>query len=271
MRKWIRRHKVITSVISILLVIVTVFGISLAKDGGFILDKATNGVVTSGSTAVTEQVTGFKGFIRGVFNYRNVLAENEALRRENEELKLQVSDNELSQRQLSELRDLSKALNYSAAERGGIVSADIASFDGTTWINSFTINRGADDGIKVDNVVICGEGLVGRVTETGGNWAKVVSVADDNNNTSFYVSRNSGILGMLSGDGRGGLTGYVFNAQAGIIEGDVLKTSGMGIYPAGISIGTVSAVEYNSDTQLKVITVEPEVDFKGITKVMVII
>ena len=96
-------------------------------------------------------------------------------------------------------------------------------------------------------------------------------MADENNNTSFYVSINSGILGMLSGDVRGGLTGYVFNAQAGIIEGDVLKTSGMGIYPAGISIGTVSAVEYNSDTQLKVITVEPEVDFRGITKVMVII
>lgn len=270
MRKWVRRHKIITCIIGVLLAVCVVFGVSLAT-GGFAGDKVTNGAVTAGSSAVTEQVGGFKGFLRGVFNYKAVLAENEALRKENEELKVQVSDNELSQRQLKELKNLSDALNYRAAADNDVVSADIVSFDGTTWLNSFTINRGTADGIAADNVVICGDGLVGRVTEAGKNWAKVVSVADDNNKTSFYVSRDSEILGMLTGDGKGELSGYVFDAHAGIIEGDILKTSGMGIYPAGINIGTVTEVEYNNDTQLTVITVEPEVNFRGITKVMVII
>lgn len=270
--KWIRRHKIITSIIAILLVVFIVFGVSLAKGGGSgIFGKATNGAVTAESSAVTEGVSGFKGLLKGVFNYKAVLAENEALKAENEELKQELSDNELSRKQLGQLKDLSKALNYKAVTKKNIVSADIASFDGSTWINTFTIRRGTDDGIQVDDVVINGAGLVGRVTEAGKNWAKVVSVADDNNSTSFYVSRDDEILGMLSGDGHGNLIGYVFDADAGIIEGDVLKTSGMGVYPAGINIGTVTGVDYNNDTQLKVITVEPAVNFKGITKVAVII
>ncbi len=45
----------------------------------------------------------------------------------------------------------------------------------------------------------------------------------------------------------------------------------MGMYPSGIEIGTVTAVNYNSDTQLKMITVKPSVNFRGIRKVAVII
>ena len=85
------------------------------------------------------------------------------------------------------------------------------------------------------------------------------------------VSRDTEILGILSGDGRGGLDGYVLDADSGIIEGDVLLSSGMGMYPSGIEIGTVTAVNYNSDTQLKMITVKPSVNFRGILKVAVII
>ena len=84
------------------------------------------------------------------------------------------------------------------------------------------------------------------------------------------VSRDTEILGILSGDGRGGLDGYVLDADSGIIEGDVLLSSGMGMYPSA-SIGTVTAVNYNSDTQLKMITVKPSVNFRGILKVAVII
>lgn len=268
--KWIRRHKIITSVLAVLLVLLIVFVVSLVH-GSIGADRATNGAVTAASSKATEEVNGFKGFLRGIFNYKEVLAENDALKKENEELKIALSDNELSQKELKQLKELSDALNYKAVEKGEIVSANIVSFDGSTWINAFTINRGTKDGIKVDDVVINGDGLVGRVTDAGKNWAKVVSVANDNNNTSFYVSRDNDILGMLNGNGKGGLTGYVFNAHSGIIEGDVLKTSGMGIYPEGIDIGTVTGVEYNSDTQLKVITVKSDVDFKSLSKVMVII
>ena len=46
------------------------------------------------------------------------------------------------------------------------------------------INKGSNDGIRVDNNVIAGKGLVGIVTEVGTNWATVRAIIDD----SSYVS-----------------------------------------------------------------------------------
>ena len=41
------------------------------------------------------------------------------------------------------------------------------------------INKGSKDGIRVDNNVIAGKGLVGIVTEVGSSWATVRSIIDD--------------------------------------------------------------------------------------------
>ena len=46
------------------------------------------------------------------------------------------------------------------------------------------INKGSKDGIRVDNNVIAGKGLVGIVTEVGSNWATVRSIIDDSSNVS---------------------------------------------------------------------------------------
>ena len=47
------------------------------------------------------------------------------------------------------------------------VAARIISKDPGNWYDTFMINRGSNDGIRVDNNVISGKGLVGIVTEVG--------------------------------------------------------------------------------------------------------
>ena len=49
------------------------------------------------------------------------------------------------------------------------VAARIISKDPGNWYDTFMINRGSNDGIRVDNNVIAGKGLVGIVTDIGGN------------------------------------------------------------------------------------------------------
>ena len=56
-----------------------------------------------------------------------------------------------------------------------------------------------------------------------------------------------------------------------VSEGDVLVTSGMGRYPAGIVIGKISKAGYDSNKQLMVIYVRPAVDFTSLKKVSVIL
>jgi len=57
--------------------------------------------------------------------------------------------------------------------------------------------------------------------------------------------------------------------KATIVKGDVLVTSGIGIYPEGIRIGKVTSVDYNDDMQLKEITVKSTVKFTSLQKVAV--
>jgi rod shape-determining protein MreC len=123
--------------------------------------------------------------------------------------------------------------------------------------------------VHKDCVVVDGNGLIGKVTETGDGWSKVVSVLSDGNNISFRVLRDQTITGVVSGDGETHLDGYVIEEKMRIIKGDQLVTTGVGLYPAGILIGTVDTVEYDDDRQMKVITVSPTANFEGLQKVAV--
>ena len=88
-------------------------------------------------------------------------------REEVAKLEQQLLDEKMSNDQLKQLKELSKALDYKAAKNRTLVSADITSFDNSNWINTFVINRGTSDGIAKDDVVVNGTGLVGRVLECG--------------------------------------------------------------------------------------------------------
>ena len=270
--KWIRSHKVITCIIAVLLISGGIFAYSASHDGGSgPAGKGITEAVTTGDQAVTEGSKGVKGVFKGIFRFRTLTEENEALREENEKLKKELAESEFSEQELKELKKIAKDLNYDLVDSDNIVTANIASFDGTTWLNMMNINVGSKDGITENCAAISGNGLVGRVTETGRGWSRIVSIVDDENRTSFRVKGKKKILGILYGDGHGGLTGYTFESAAKIKKGDELVTSGMGLYPAGLSIGTVTEAKYSEDTQLKMIKVEPVVDFRNLTKVSVIL
>jgi rod shape-determining protein MreC len=143
--------------------------------------------------------------------------------------------------------------------------------DGTSWMNLFTINIGTEKGIKKGDVVVGGDGLVGRVKSVGYGWSKVVSIVDESSKISFKVSGNLKILGILDESSDGTLTGFTLDSEATVTEGDTLITSGMGRYPSGITIGKIIKVSYDSNEQLQKVTVRPSVDFKSLQKVSVLI
>ena len=96
----------------------------------------------------------------------------------------------------------------------------------------------------------------------------MISLIDEDCDVSFKLVRDRKQLGIVSGSAGGGIVGYMMDADSTVSEGDIIVTSGLGLYPEGISIGNVV---YNSNTLLKEITVEPVVNFKGLEKVAVII
>lgn len=271
MIKWIANHKIIAIITSLVLVLCIIISVSYFKGTGFIGD-----LIQRGGAAVSEPVTdvtdGAERGIKGLLSFRKTMRENEALRDEIERLEAEIVALRLQENELAELRELSGALNYvSGADAGTHVTAKVIATDNSSIFNIFTINAGTEAGITEECVVVAANGLVGRVLETGNGYSKVISIVDEDVNISFQVLRDMNTLGVVSGDGTGGLAGYTLEADAGIVEGDVLITTGIGMYPEGIEIGKVTKVEFNSDIQLLTILADPAMNFKNLRKVTVLL
>ncbi len=270
--RWYKEHfrAVIIGLILLLLLSVTVA--SYVKEGsnswlGLQLGRITAYLYEP----VADVEKGVSTTIRGIFQFRKLLDDNEVLLRENEQLKKEILNASLSRHEIAELKKLSDAMNYiDPSLNYEFVTARVIAMDGSNWYRIFNVNAGTKDGVKRNAVVINGEGLVGRVLDVGPNWAKVITVIDENNDVSFQIFRDLNLLGILSGDGKGKITGYMLDENAAIIEGDMLVTSGMEIYPQGIPIGKVSAITWDSDGLLHTVEIESAVDFTKIQKVTII-
>ncbi len=208
---------------------------------------------------------------KGVFQFRKLIAENETLSEENAKLRKELIEQSLLKEDLADLRHLTEAMNYiDPTEDYTYVTAKVIAMDGSNLYRIFTINAGTEQGVRKDSAVINGDGLVGRILDVGPDWAKVISIIDENNDVSFQVFRDLDLIGILSGDGKGKIAGYMLDESAAVIEGDMLVTSGMEIYPQGIPIGKISKITWNKDALLHTVEIEPSADFTGIRKVTVI-
>lgn len=270
---WIREHKSITVLLTVIVVLVMVIVLSYKYVGrSTFLGQGIEKVVTAIQRPLSLAGNGTKDGARGIFQFRTLVKENEELQGQVAELRGELIKARLTEEELRELRELSALLGFGTiAEEYTLVTADVIAMDGSNWFNIFTINAGAAEGLYRDAVIVKGEKLVGRVLEVGDHWSKVISVIEETNSVSFKVYQNMELIGVLSGDGSGKLKGYMIDPDAAIVEGYTLVTSGMGMYPAGIVIGTVSEVEWNSDTLLKTVSIEPAVYFKSLQKVTALI
>lgn len=270
---WLREHTKAATLLAVLLILVIIVVVSYGKIGNSsFLGRYLGNAISVVQEPISSAGNGLKSAAKGIFQFRTVVKENEKLKEEVSSLKREIIGLQLTQAELNELRELSSILNYETVLNNySLLTADVIAMDGSNWFNIFTINVGSEKGVKEDAAVINGDGLIGRVLEVGRDWAKVISVIDESNSVSFKVLRDMQLLGILSGDGQGGLAGYMLDPDGSVIAGDILVTSGMGMYPEGIVIGKVSEVTWNNDTLLKTVAIEPGVYFKNLQKVTVII
>ena len=203
-----------------------------------------------------------------------------ALKEENEALKKQVAELiaeniELQQgkyelNQLQALYEMDE--QYSGYEKTG---ARIIARDAGNWYHSFTIDMGSRDGIEVDMNVIADGGLVGRVYSVGPNWAKVVSIINDNTNVSGKILATGDNL-IVSGDlelMQKNLISFsqLLDSDGVVTNGDKIVTSDISDkYLPGILIGYINEINIDSNKLTKSGTVTPAVDFEHLSEVLVI-
>ena len=178
-----------------------------------------------------------------------------------------------NQSELSRLQELYKLdEEYSSYPK---VAARIISKDPGNWYDTFMINRGSNDGIRVDNNVISGKGLVGIVTEVGSNWATVRAIIDDSSYVSVMTvgtDDNCVVTGDLELIDEGKLRfSQLYDKEDKVTVGERIVTSNISDkYVEGLFVGYVSEIELDTNNLTKTGTIVTPVDFKHLKDVFVI-
>ncbi|HVI41028.1 MAG TPA: rod shape-determining protein MreC, partial [Anaerovoracaceae bacterium] len=164
---WLKEHKIFTIILSIFFALIIIVVVSYDNIGNStVLGRSIEKVVTLVQGPVSNAGNGVKAGVKGIFQFRSIVKENEELKGQISDLNREIIQIKLTEAELAELRNLSNILGYeNVTPNYSYVTADVVAMDGSNWFNLFTINAGTDDGIYKDAVVINGDGLIGRVLE----------------------------------------------------------------------------------------------------------
>ncbi|MFL6236898.1 MAG: rod shape-determining protein MreC [Thermoanaerobaculia bacterium] len=206
---------------------------------------------------------GVKDAREGVKLRGTLLDENRRLRRETESLRLsllRLTDVE------GEMLRLGEAMRYPTPPAGRIRAVDIVYIDHTSWLRTMILYTGPEPARK-DQPVLSPAGLVGRVIAVSGPYAKVQLLTDRAAGVGGMILRTRR-QGVVRGTGGGsGLELNYVPLQADVRTGDRVLTAGIdGVFPRGIPIGTVVAVEPGGQLFHR-IQVAPAVDFGTLDQV----
>lgn len=213
------------------------------------------------------------GFTEGFRSKKKLIEENKALQSKVDDLTAENSRLTQNVSELARLQELYQLdQQYNEYDK---IAAEVIAKNSGNWYSTFTINRGSEDGILVDQNVIAGSGLVGIVTEVGAHWATVRSIIDDSSNVSAMVLSTSdrcivsGDLSLMSDNQI--RFGQMENNDNTVSVGDQIVTSYISDkYLQGILIGYVSEVTVDSNNLTRSGYITPAVDFKNLQEVLVI-
>lgn len=225
-------------------------------------------------TPIQKLNTSISNWVQDKFNFLTNLNEIE---NENVYLKEQVESLESEVKRLKLIEGENKKLNelleigqkYADYPK---IGANIIAKDPGNWYDIFIIDKGSNDGLDKNMVVISSGGLVGRILESSTTYSKVVSIIDDTNAVSAKSLRTDDI-GFVRGDlsDKGMCKMEYIDTNAAIMKGDEIVTSPLSkIYPPGITIGYVKEIHTDSNSLTKYAVIEPTVDFKHLETILVI-
>jgi len=195
-------------------------------------------------------------------------ARDEARTLEQELFRQRLKVHELREQTL-ELQRLHALVDFKEKSPNKLIAARVIGSGATDVSRVVFINRGSEAGLQPNMAVITPEGIVGKVQRVFGGSAQVLLITDAESGVGCLLE-SSRVHGILKGQSSSTTTlQYVLNDE-NVQVGEKVYTSGEDrIYPKGLPVGTISAVQAGSP--FKQITVQPLVRLNRLEEVLVVI
>ncbi len=259
-------------ILSVLLILIALSITSLIIGGRISPQADLMGTITAPfKAAVTKISNGISDFVTTYRDGEKISLENAELESEINTLREQLADYEKATKENEfyknylEIKDQNPDFVFS--------DAILISKDNTDPYKGFVINKGSTADISKYDPVMTDAGLVGYISEVGLTTSKVTTILSPEITLGALDNRtnDSGILGGTLEESKEGFTRlYNLSRSCTVAIGDYVVTSGEGIFPDGLLIGTIQSIgsdEYNTSIFAKV---KPFADIENIREVMVL-
>jgi rod shape-determining protein MreC len=276
--KTVRRRRAVLAllVVSSLVLLTASFG-----GGAGALTNVQRGAVTvmapiqAGASRALKPARDFVGWVRDTVDAKGRLAE---LQRERDEYRREALASTAALRENARLHRI-LGLDESLGLRAGrAVTARNIGADPSLWWSQITIDKGSADGIRVDQPVVTGEGLVGRVSFVTATTAIVSLITDHSTYVPARINETGVFGGVSAAAGRPDDLEMDYTTRDDRVDvGQSVVTAGTrarstrlrSLYPPNIPIGKVTRVD-DQGTDDQLVHVRPFADVRRLEFVQVL-
>jgi rod shape-determining protein MreC len=276
-RKQLRRRRAILVLLVVLALVL--ISATFSQSSGGPLHTVQQGIASVFSpleTGATRALKPGRDLVNWVSETFNARGENSKLKTDLQKLRAQVAR---TQSAIGENEQLKKLVGL---DQKGVLAgykpmtARVIGRPPSVWYSTVTIDAGSNDGVAVNDPVINGDGLVGRVTDVAPLTAKVTLITDSESSVSAKVLPDGpqGVAEPEAGDPSVMLLDFI-DKNAPIHAGQMVVTAGWSngaissAYPQNIPIGEVRQTTIGQQETYQHIRMEPFADMRNLDIVQV--
>jgi rod shape-determining protein MreC len=274
-----RRRAVLGLLVGCALILLTAYFGEGAGGGLHSIQRGALAIFSPIESVASDAVKPFRDLFNWFGDTFDAKSENKKLKKDVEQLRAQVVAQDAKLRgstQLQALADLDAEASLDAMKP---VDARVVITSPVVWYATVNINRGSSDGVHVNDPVINGDGLVGRVVKTVGDASQVLLLTDPESGVTARISE-TGVPGQVQ-TGTPGNPNDLLMQRIPVGErpprvGQRVVTAGIeskkftSWFPPGIPIGEVTKVDPNELDTSQQVHIKPYADMHNLDIVQVL-
>ena len=278
-RKVVRRRRAALAVfVALSIAILTAY---FGESGGGFFHTLQRGAqeavapIETGASRALKPVRDFFGWAGDTIDAKD---QNADLKKEVQQLRGQLAQSETALRDADQLKALSslRQENY-FPQSTAPVTARVIARSSTVWYSTLKIDKGSDDGLRLNQPVIAAGGLIGKLISVTGGTSEVRLITDGESGVSAQVfpAGVSGVVRPEVGNPDDLLLEHVESGRR-VTENTLVVTSGFtssrteSLFPRGIPIGRVTKVDLDELETYQRVHVKPFADLRRIDLVQVL-
>ncbi len=262
------RHRSLFLLGGVVLLQVLLLAVQIKRDSqGRLIRVWTVGAVSPFERAGAHGISHVRDTWNHYFALQNTSRDNEQLKRENDSLKLQITQ---LQSKAAEADRLAVLLKFRQTNVDvPMVSARVIGGSADSASQTIYLDRGSRDGIRQNMGVITPDGVVGKVIESYRDTSQVLLLTDKDSGVGAMLV-DSRIQSPVGGTGEPLLVMKYIPNDDDVNSGERVVTSGMDrIFPRDLPVGTIA--EIKPGNPFKQIRVRPAANLERLEEVFVLL